>query len=842
MGSGYFRYEPRNFSYRELARINGAGAWVAWILKTLRLPWGSAWARKLPKSVDDWIVPPETLSEKTSRVLAELRLQMEAVGFESIGVLGSRGSLYPSGSAVEVFRAADGKSIATISAEQSGTIERSTLRILSSADEKFVVTSNRLVLDSPPRVVRKVIREGTPAQLLGAHQIRLTKAGASRRIFPDRAAAFEFFYESEVAEWEWLIKRRVLVECAPEEVETAQRRLSTLGIDPESPNPNPHAATLVEMMAATESNQKARQVGWAFGITLLLFVVAGVLKWETRFLWTLLAALIVHETGHFIVMRAFGYRNLRMIFVPLGGAAVIGQHFNITGWKKAIVSLTGPLPGIFFAAVCAYLAWKNGPNPGRDLTAIIVLVLNGINLLPVFPLDGGNFLNAILFCRNAKWEVTSKTVAAIVLAACAIAFKEVLLGLLAYWMFVTLLPTFRLARMTERLRRETLIPAVNDPNELPLETKIRVIEAVKSAQAKPVNAKILAARALGIFERLNARPPGPAATAGLLVVYIAAIGLSLGSLTTIFGSARRVATAAGPARPKAAWDCNNSPIQIPVLKGERLAAITFDGAKDRGEFTRSLQKEFPTNTSTVIAQTVFVSLSQSQFTNLLKTIRKNRGALVVEPARRRITSSWSFKAPNEETARRIEEEIKNYVEIPAILHAYAPWSPRVLSEINPREKQIRETIRKLSEIQDASDDPIIDKLDSERFEDGPKAREAEFKWRAAVSAYLHNVVFTNQSGFDPAAAAWYTNYLAATNRALFIKGPGEEIARIIGRVERSEDNPSGLISPAVIVRNGSDVHFGLVHFAHLPEGFVTLGNWLCSLDCTNILYILRMQE
>jgi len=35
-----------------------------------------------------------------------------------------------------------------------------------------------------------------------------------------------------------------------------------------------------------------------------------------------------------------------MFFVPLLGAAVMGRHYNVKGWQKAVVSLAGPVPGI----------------------------------------------------------------------------------------------------------------------------------------------------------------------------------------------------------------------------------------------------------------------------------------------------------------------------------------------------------------------------------------------------------------------------------------------------------------------------------------------------------------
>ena len=60
----------------------------------------------------------------------------------------------------------------------------------------------------------------------------------------------------------------------------------------------------------------------------------------------LIPILLFHEFGHYVAMRVFGYQDLRMFFIPLFGAAVSGRHYNVPGWKKAIVSLAGPVPGI----------------------------------------------------------------------------------------------------------------------------------------------------------------------------------------------------------------------------------------------------------------------------------------------------------------------------------------------------------------------------------------------------------------------------------------------------------------------------------------------------------------
>ena len=127
-------------------------------------------------------------------------------------------------------------------------------------------------------------------------------------------------------------------------------------------------------------------------------------------------------------------------------------------------------------------------------------------------------------------------------------FHDYLVGAVAYILFMGLRTSFRLARLTEELRKEVAIPAVHDPNELPFETRNRVIEGVKGALRRPASAKTIAAHTLGISERLNAHPPGITGTAVLLAVYVATFamaGLALGGM--FVGKGRR--QMAGPPTP-----------------------------------------------------------------------------------------------------------------------------------------------------------------------------------------------------------------------------------------------------------------------------------------------------
>ena len=118
-----------------------------------------------------------------------------------------------------------------------------------------------------------------------------------------------------------------------------------------------HGPAWDELQIQQRKGQKGSVAG---GITLLLvslfvFAGAGTRTWNWQRCALIIGILFVHELGHYAAMRWFKYRELRMFFIPFFGAAVTGRHFNVPGWKKAIVSLMGPLPGILIGAGLA--AW-----------------------------------------------------------------------------------------------------------------------------------------------------------------------------------------------------------------------------------------------------------------------------------------------------------------------------------------------------------------------------------------------------------------------------------------------------------------------------------------------------
>lgn len=112
----------------------------------------------------------------------------------------------------------------------------------------------------------------------------------------------------------------------------------------------------------------------------------------------LVGVLFIHELGHLVGMWLFGYRDIKLFFVPFFGAVITTRNAVAPPWQRAAVLLLGPLPGIC-AGLAIYAAAQ--PPEGTFLfeLAIVFILLNAFNLLPLVPLDGGRVLEVLLLTR-----------------------------------------------------------------------------------------------------------------------------------------------------------------------------------------------------------------------------------------------------------------------------------------------------------------------------------------------------------------------------------------------------------------------------------------------------------
>lgn len=163
-----------------------------------------------------------------------------------------------------------------------------------------------------------------------------------------------------------------------------------------------------------------------------------------RELTVLFTIVVVHELGHVLAMRAFGWRVREIRLLPFGGTAETEDAGTAPAAEEAIVAAAGPLQNVWMGAAALLLARLEGVDPDWAMyvaraNAIIAL----FNLLPIPPLDGGRLLSAWLTVRlpyqaALKWSVRLGLALsfAMAAAACVPVFGGVQLNLLLVGLFL----------------------------------------------------------------------------------------------------------------------------------------------------------------------------------------------------------------------------------------------------------------------------------------------------------------------------------------------------------------------------------------------------------------------
>ncbi len=142
---------------------------------------------------------------------------------------------------------------------------------------------------------------------------------------------------------------------------------------------------------------------------------------------------LIHELGHYFAMKFFNYEDLSIFFIPLLGAVAGGSKEKISQKEKAIVLLAGPVPGIIIGITLFFVASHLDNYSLLRLSYAFVLI-NVLNLLPIYPLDGGQLLKT-LFLVTRQIVTTIFIIASIVLLiAYAVASHEWLLMIIPYFL------------------------------------------------------------------------------------------------------------------------------------------------------------------------------------------------------------------------------------------------------------------------------------------------------------------------------------------------------------------------------------------------------------------------
>jgi len=160
-------------------------------------------------------------------------------------------------------------------------------------------------------------------------------------------------------------------------------------------------------------------------------------------LWVvaMIVCILLHELGHAVVMQAYGYRP-SIVLYSFGGLAI--PHPGRNGvrrpgpWGDMLIAFAGPASGFLLAAVLAlglhYLGgyrvaifeptWRDVvpqvtvPNHFLDVFIYFVLQISVIwgllNLLPIYPLDGGQIVQQIFVMTHPQDAIRQSLILSVI--------------------------------------------------------------------------------------------------------------------------------------------------------------------------------------------------------------------------------------------------------------------------------------------------------------------------------------------------------------------------------------------------------------------------------------------
>lgn len=625
-----------------------------------------------------------------------------------------------------------------------------------------------------------------------------------------------------------------------------------------------YAGILLELDNVQKEKPKWGASLWFLFVSIIIFALVGFTSWRWDYVLWLIPVLLFHEAGHWAAMRVFQYRNMRMFFIPFFGAAVVGRHWNVPGWKKALVSLAGPLPGIGLGMILGLLALLLH-LPWLTRGALIFIAINAFNLLPVLPLDGGHICLNVLFCRHRYLVVAFRvlTVGALVMMA-MMKFGDLFIWL-ALVMALSLPSAIRLAAITDELRKRNLPPPAPHEDAIPAPTARAIIAALQERTPRQLPDKAWAYQVLNVFESLNARPPSYLVTAVLLMVqggsFLLALLFALFLMFSRSNSWSDLIWAAEqqPQNPASCATVNlwrteyaitNPPVQrdimVATLPRQAMAAVNFTNLSGRISGNEQLA---------LVGRSIFLTLAATNETaraSWYKEFSSLTTNSFVATSNDWVVANISFLAPTPQAATNLTQDLDDYLQFTDELRLIPPWSPEARGQAYRQARHARAQWHRVARARSAvwNDTSVTNfaprirlarqQGDDEKVATLTKEREEAV---AAAEQTIRDGLRTN--GVDPVPtdllelqAQW--TEVSLTNE-VERAGVRTKLEQMMGAVKMEGDQPAPgaddyCAGAGMVALRGAWVNIRYISLHNATVGLPTLVDWLCDSGCSNIKY------
>lgn len=587
-----------------------------------------------------------------------------------------------------------------------------------------------LRFDLPPEIRAQHRAQIAVADLARLHEETVTASAndAPHQLVRAREDLWSVYTAYETADFRFHEKRRLFT--APSSEESASDREVAQAEHTAAAQGSRFGAAWAELQVLQTKKPSVINGLWLLAITILVSAKVGFGGATGKSLAIIIGVLFFHELGHYLAMRVFKYRNVKMFFLPGFGAAVTGKHYNVPGWKKAMVSLLGPVPGIWCGAVLGGVALFSGNDLLAEI-ALILVALNVFNLLPIVPLDGGWFWNSVLFSRAPWLELAFKGFAGLSGIGASAA------GAGRIWMFLGIATLLALpaaliqGKVATGLRRRGFTPSADDDDSVPFQTAETIFGELETLGKGKFNTKTLATHAVQVFERLNATPPNWLETLGLSAVYFASIAaaiISLGVVSVFHFDPAKLDEAAAESEKKPApaptLDAryngefhHQSATQTDEKSGTRFLIAQFPSSDDaQRAYAQLAAAPAPTVDLAHFGQSVLVQVPAKKNNPAKKfadTLAQAGGTVSDDGDRKGwFTLNLAATAPSPVIAAQLHHSLDVWLNLPNDLRPPAPWT----GESDPSIQRAGETWLKIQDVKNqASQSPEVRRRERQSF-------------------------------------------------------------------------------------------------------------------------------
>ena len=292
------------------------------------------------------------------------------------------------------------------------------------------------------------------------------------------------------------------------------------------PVPNERLRRFQRISRIATNRAPAGHVQWLLlAVSAVLFLGFGWPIFGLQITVILLAVVLFHEAGHWAAMRAFGYRNTHITLLPLLGGVAIGHESDPSAAKRAWVSLAGPLPGIVLGwgmlLLGGDLAMSDTAHDWWQQTALFLLIVNYLNILPVPPLDGSHVLTALL---PPRWVVLQ-----ILVLFAGVAIGIYLSWTIDFWL-LAIIASLQLLFVKSMWRNAQLVRRIAAEPENTDDRQLWVLEQIERLEGPATNAVKRLGQAEHVVRHIDLRPMGISQRLLVSSVFIALLVVPVGFL------------------------------------------------------------------------------------------------------------------------------------------------------------------------------------------------------------------------------------------------------------------------------------------------------------------------